>query len=514
MKAFLQELRRRKVIQVAAAYLLVAWLLMQVADVMFPSLGLPEWTVTLVVALLILGFPLALILSWAYELSSSGLQREAASDDVHEGTGFSQSADKSIGVLPFIDLSPDKDQEYFSDGLTEELLNALARVKDLRVSSRTSSFAFRGSSADIPTVANKLGVNFVVEGSVRKAGDHLRITAQLIEAASDSHIWSQTYDRNLDDIFVIQDDIARQIAGALQIELMPQPISEATTDDVQAYDYYLRGRSNFSRLGKDNIRRAIRMFKQATHIDPDFAQAWAGLAMAHAYCVILFDSGAGDMLAAEEASNRAIELDPNLAESYAARIMVYAATSQFEDAENAFRRAVELDPANFDAYYQFGRLQFKRGKRAEAVSLFQRASDIDPTDYQSSNLSVPIYKDLGDDEKALAAARRGIKAAELHIKQQPGNARAYLLGAGSLMHLGERDKALRFAESAQRVDPDSEDTNYNAACFYANAGELEKALDCLDKGLHDPDWMDNDVDLNPLRDHPRFKKMMKRLRHG
>ena len=256
------------------------------------------------------------------------------------------------------------------------------------------------------------------------------------------------------------------------------------------------------------------MFGQATHIDPDFARAWAGLAMAHAYCVLQFDSGDKDLRAAENASSRAIELDPNLAESYAARIMVYAAASRFDEAENAFRKAIELDPANFDAYYQFGRLQFKRGRRAEAVALFQRASDIDPTDYQSPNLSVAIYKDLGEGDKALAAARRGVEAAELHIKQNPGNARAYLLGAASLLYLGERDKALQYVESAQRVDPDSEDTNYNAACFYANAGELEKALDSLDRGVHDPDWMDNDTDLDPLRDHPRFKEIMHNMRHG
>jgi len=349
---------------------------------------------------------------------------------------------------------------------------------------------------------------------VRKAGEHLRITAQLIEAESDTHLWSQTYDRNLDDIFALQDDIARHIARALQIKLLPQRISDASTEDIQAYDYYLRGRGHLSRHGKENIRRAIRMFGQATHIDPGFARAWAGLALAHAYCVLLFNSGADDMRAAEEASSRAIELDPDLAESYAARMMVYAAASRFDDAETAFRKAIELDPANFDAYYQFGRLQFKRGKRAEAVALFQRASDIDPADFQSSNLSVAIYNDLGDNERATAAARRGVEAAELHIKQHPGNARAYLLGANSLLYLGNTDKALQFAESAQRVDPDSEDTHYNAACFYANAGYPEKALDCLEKGVHDPDWMDNDVDLDPLRDHPRFKALMGKMRQA
>ena len=293
MKAFLAELKDRKVIRVAIVYLVAAWLIMQVADVMFPALGLPEWSITLVAALLIIGFPVALILSWAYEVGPDGIRRDERGKE-DEPASIDK---KSVGVLPFVDMSPGKDQEYLSDGLTEELLNVLAQLPGLRVSSRTSSFSLKNANADIRTLAERLETAFVVEGSVRKAGERLRITTQLIEAASDTHLWSQTYDRELDDVFAIQNDIARQIAKVLQIRLLPDSLPSPTTDDVEAYEYFLRGRSFFIRLGYQNVCNAIDMFEKATITDPEFARAWAGLALGHACRVLMFDSDPADIQA-------------------------------------------------------------------------------------------------------------------------------------------------------------------------------------------------------------------------
>jgi adenylate cyclase len=510
LKAFLTELRDRKVFRVAIVYLVAGWLVMQIADVMFPALGLPEWSVTLVAALLIVGFPVALVLSWAFEAGPDGIHRDKRDDD--KATVSADS--KSVGVLPFADMSPGKDQEYFSDGLTEELLNVLAQLPGLRVSSRTSSFSLKNANADIRTVAERLGTAYVVEGSVRKADDNLRITAQLIEASSDTHLWSQTYDRELDDVFAIQDDIARQIAKVLQVKLLPDSLPSPTTDNVEAYEYFLRGRGLFNRLGYQNIRSAIDMFEKATIADPEFARAWAGLALGHAYCVLLYGTGAADMHAADEASSRAIALNPELADGYVARIMVCAAGSRGKEAEAAFRKAVELDPDNFEAYYQFGRYMFKQGKFERVIELWERAREIDPDDFQTPNVSIGIYQHLGDRDKALQAAKAGARTAALYVEQHPDNSRAWMLGARAFLHLGERDKAMQFAEAALHTDPDSESTNYNGACFYALAGEIEKALDCLEDAIafNDPDWMDNDSDLDPLRGEPRFQALMASIR--
>lgn len=519
MKAFLRELRKRKVIQVVVVYLIAGWIIMQVADVMFPALGLPDWSIRLAAAMLILGFPVAIILSWAYELGPGGLRRESDADDPGESTSAELPAPapaddekgKAVAVLPFVDMSADKDQEYFSDGLTEELLNALAQLEDLRVSSRTSSFAFKNSTADIRAVADKLDVQFVVEGSVRKAENRLRIAAQLIEAASDKHIWSQVYDRNLDDVFAIQDDIARQIAAALQVKLLPQVMPARGTANVEAYEHFLRGRSLFNRLGRQNILKSIDMFERATRLDPEFSHAWAALALSHAYTVMFFGGGDEEMAAADSASRKAIALDPNCADGHTARIMVAAARSADDEADAAFRKAIELDPANFEAYYQYGRYQFKRGDRQQALAMFDRARAIDPYDFQAPILSLGILRNQ-DEQKAREAARDGIRAAEAHLEQHPDNPRAYMLAAGALQYLGDMDRAYQFVESALRIDPESEDTQYNGACFYAAVGETEKALDCLEKGFHDPDWIENDADLESLRDHPRYKQLVSESR--
>ncbi|NIS91466.1 MAG: tetratricopeptide repeat protein [Woeseiaceae bacterium] len=509
MKAFLTELKDRKVFRVAIVYLVAGWLVMQIADVMFPALGLPEWSVTLVAAFLIVGFPVALVLSWAYEAGPGGIRRDRRDTD----NAPASADDKSVGVLPFADMSPGKDQEYFSDGLTEELLNVLAQLPGLRVCSRTSSFSLKNANADIHTVAERLGTAYVVEGSVRKADDNLRITAQLIEAASDTHLWSQTYDRELDDVFAIQDDIARQIARVLQVKLLPDSLPSPTTDDVEAYEYFLRGRNFFNRLGHQNIRNAIGMFEKATIADPEFARAWAGLALGHAYCVLLYGAGAADMHAADEASSRAIALSPKLADGYVARIVVCSAGSRGKEAEAAFRKAVELDPDNFEAYYHFGRYMYKQGKLERVIELWERAREIDPDDFQTPNVSVGVYEHLGDTDGALQAAQDGARTAALYVEQHPENARAWMLGANAFYHLGDRDKAMQFAEAALQADPDSEDTLYNGACLYARAGEIEKSLDCLERGgVHDTDWMDNDPDLDPLRGEPRFQALMARLR--
>ena len=393
--SFIKELKRRNVIRVAIVYAVAAWLLIEVSATTFPMLRLPEWTATFVTVLLMIGFPLALIFAWAFELTPEGLKKEKdvdRSQSITHITGRkldfaiiavlavalvffasthqwgSESADepdiaeaatggeRSIAVLPFVNMSDDPGNEYFSDGISEELLNVLIRVEGLRVASRTSSFAFKDKDISIPSIAKELNVNHVLEGSVRKAGNTVRVTAQLVDVRTDSHLWSGTYDRELEDIFAIQDEISRQIVQALKIvlgageqEAMAPP--QKLTENLQAYERYLRGRYFWQRRGEDNIRHAIDLFEQATALDPQFARAWSSLAAAHitlpTYSVAPPDEHYSQ---AASVAQKALALDDTLAEAYAVLGDVARADRKWAEAEAHYLRAIASEPKNSTAH--------------------------------------------------------------------------------------------------------------------------------------------------------------------
>jgi adenylate cyclase len=538
MRKFLAELRRRNVFKVATLYVVVAWALMQGADVMFPALNLPAWTVTLVAALVIVGFPVALMLAWAYELTSSGVARDRPGVDTDANTERSPTPQaleqpsthytpiatpaaaakpaiddrrRSLAVLPFADLSPGHDHEYFADGLTEELLNALARVAGLRVPSRTSCFAFRGQDIDVAAVAERLRVSHVLEGSVRRSGERVRITAKLVDTGTDSHLWAETYDRTLDDIFAIQGDIAHQIVGALELRLRPQDASDPTTTDAPAYELYLKGLGLLNRFGPKSLRSAMEAFRRATELDPRFAKAWAGLSAVHSAFAAYHSGGAAAIAASDEASRRAVALAPHVAEVHTARAVSFSAQQRYEEAAAEFDRAVELNPRSLDAWYQYGRMELHRGDLPRALELFEKAMQTDPEDYQSPFLVAPIHRKLGDEKKALEIERRGCALAQRHIESYPDNARAYFLAIVALYNIGERDKAFEWADKAVAIDPTDGNTRYNVACFYAQLGEADRAFEFLRGSIASRSWAENDPELDPIRGDPRFQEFLATL---
>jgi adenylate cyclase len=523
MRQFLAELRQRNVFKVAVVYLVVGWLIMQVVDVMFPVLGLKRWTMTLIAALLIVGFPVALMLAWALDLTPEGIRRAGAKagsvkPDAVPAPAAEQilqnmpreDARKSVAVLPFADLSPGNDNEYFSDGLTEELLNVLTRVPGLRVSSRTSCFAYKGKDADIRDVTERLRVTHVVEGSVRKSGERVRVTAQLIEAESDTHLWSNTWDRQLDDIFAIQDEIARRIVDALALTLRPGDALDATTRDPRAYDTYLKGLSFYHRFGPKSLGFAIEMFERATSFDPGFAKAWAGLAVAHATLAAYYDGGEAELEAADRASRRAVELGPGLAEAHVARAVYFSARRDFEQAAQEFEHAIRLNPGLFEGWYQYARTALHQGRPRRALELFERAAEVNPDDYQGPLIAAPHYRSLGLEDKAREAERRGVALAERHLQDFPDNARAYVLATAALHNLGRIDDAIAWAERAIAIDPGDPNIRYNVACLYAQLGEIDTAFHYLEGSVSSRTWAENDPELEPLRSDPRFAALMAR----
>jgi adenylate cyclase len=449
------------------------------------------------------------------------VEKDAASVSASTATGnLSPQRDRqaihSLAVLPFADLSAERDQEHFGDGVAEEILNALTKIGGLRVPARTSSFAFRGLSFDARDIGARLGVEALLEGSIRKAGQRLRINVQLIDARNGYSLWSEQFDRELADIFAIQDEIASSVINALSLSIgrrQDRHLVRASTTNVEAYEFYLRGRKLFQKWTRENINLAREMFERAVAIDPNFAAAWAGLATAHVH---LFGCDNDPHLAkGREASARALTLDPQSAEAHVAAGQGLSMEQRYADAAAEFERAIELDPTLFDAHYYFARSCFKSGDLEKSLRLFQRAQSVRPDDYQPFYLEALVLTQLGRHDEARNAYQRSLEFTGKYLDLHPDDARSYVLGAGALARLGEPDRAKEWAERAISLARDDDAILYNAGCALAVVGDEERALDALERaigaGLAGGDWVSQDPDWERLRDHPRFQKLVQRL---
>jgi adenylate cyclase len=427
-----------------------------------------------------------------------------------------KQAVRSLAVLPFADLSPERDQEYLGDGIAEEILNALARISGLRVPARTSCFAFRGLNLDAREIGQRLGVQGLLEGSIRKAGHRLRISVQLIDARNGYHLWSERFDRQLDDVFAVQEEIANSVISYLGLSLTPREdrqVHKRSTTSVQAYEFYLRGRKLFQKWTRENIALARQMFDRAVAIDPHFAAAWAGLATAHVH---LFGCDNEPHLEkARQASARALMLDPESAEAHVAAGQGFSMEQRYSEAAAEFERAIELDPTLFDAHYYYARSCFKWGELEKALRLFQQAQRVRPEDYQPVYLEALVLTQLKRHDEARHAYRQALESTGKYVDLNPDEPRPYVLGAGALARLGEVERAKQWADRAISLAPDDDAILYNAACALAVVGEKDRALDvlerALDAGLAGGDWIPHDPDWEKLRDHPRFDSLITRL---
>ena len=508
------ELKRREVYPVIVAYAIVGWVILQIGEVTFDPLGLPTWVMPALIVLVVAGFPVALALAWMYDITPRGIRRDRIPGPDRGTDGDAPS----IAVLPFLDLSATKDQQYFCEGVAEEILNALTRIRDLHVAARSSSFQFSSQAGDVRAIGRKLGVKSILEGSVRKSGHKLRVTAQLVKVTDGYHIWSKEFDSELEDVFAIQDEIAASIAEAL-VETMSEQEKESIRavppTHIDAYDYYLRGRHYFKRFHKVDIEHARQMFWQALDIDPNFALAWAGYADCHSFLMMYVDPNPIHARQADRASQRALELGPELAEAHASRGLACLVGRDFEAAEAAFRKALELNPQLFEAYYYYARTRFHQGDLDGAAELFRKAADADPADYQSRCLRVQILRGTGHTALAIEEAREAVQVLEKHLEWYPDDARGLHLGAGSLIALGQTERAKNWLRRALELDPDDPIVLYNVACNFATLGETDESLDYLEQAVEhgnvSSDWMRNDEDLVSLRSTPRFAALLRRV---
>ena len=426
-----------------------------------------------------------------------------------------ESGRKSIAVLPFTNMSADPENEYFTEGIAEEILNALMKVRALDVASRTSAFAFKGSKEDISEIGRKLKVQTVLEGSVRKAGNRLRISAQLMNVATGFHLWSERYDREMEDVFAIQDEIATSIVNALKVVLSEKEeaaIKKVPTQSVRAYEYYLRGRQLFHQRRPETLDAAEDMYRRAIALDPDYALAYAGLADCSSFRFFEHAGGEEALAQAESASRRALKLDPDLAEAHASRGLTLAYQRRFDDAAQEFERAMELDPSLYEAPWYYARSLQAEGKLERAVKLYEHAAELRVDDYQALSHASVSYEGLGRRDEALNAARRAVQAMERALSLNPGDSRALYLGAIALERLGESQRGEEWARRAVQTDPTHPLMLYNVACFHAVAGRTAIALDHLERsielGMRNRDWLMTDPDLVSIRDHSRFQALL------
>ncbi len=591
--SILSELQRRNVVRVAALYLIAGWVLAQVAELLFGALDVPSWSLRLVLGLLLLGFPLALIFAWVYELTPEGLKREheverntsitretgrkinlliagllvvaiaiGGYDVLRDGRAPADSATTaapapaprvpadsvaglastaSIAVLPFVNMSEDRSNEYFSDGLTEELLNLLARVPELKVIARTSSFAYKGKGAKISDIARELQVANVLEGSVRRSGDRVRITAQLIRASDSTHLWSESYDRTIQDIFAVQGEIAGEVVDSLKVELLGRERSHVQaggTQDARAYEAYLRGRYELNKGESEQfLRSALAAFDEAVALDSSFALAHASRAIA---LLDLTRSGyepyAEGFPQARSAAERALELAPEAPEGHVAlgRIKL-AADRDWQGAEASLRKAAQLNPSDASAYDVLGSLASLLGKHDESVDASRRAVSLDPLYARRiQNLAMTYYRARRYDE-ASATARQALVVA-------PGRPGVQsLLGLLALQH-GELQSAAATCEQesiewqrqtclaivyeklGRAADADAQfaelkkngdSSAYQYAQIHAQRGESDEAMHWLEVGrrVRDPGVNQSGIDplLDPVRKDPRFADFLREL---
>ncbi len=434
-------------------------------------------------------------------------RQEAGPEEPRVDRGY----ELSIAVLPFTNMSHDPEQEYFSDGITEDIITDLSKISRLHVVARNTVFTYKGKAVKVKQIAHELGVRYILEGSVRKAGERVRITGQLIDAQTGGHLWADRYDRDLTDIFAIQDEITHAIVNQLKIKLLPEEkkaIESDPTTSVEAYTYYLRGRQFSHAWTRAYMLLARRMFLKAVELDPNYARAYAGIADCE--CAIRDwhekDFPLESILAM---SARALALDPNLAEAHASRGMALHQSGQSEEAGLELRQALALDPSLYEANFHYGRYLFMQGRFTEAVEFFKRAAEIRPDDYLSPIHLMSCYRSLGIETERRRWARIGIERAERALEEHPENSGPAHRGALALAHLGEAERAKEWAARALAIDPDDLVAQYNLACVYSLVGEGERALDLLEAVVPQSShyhllWFQQDSDLDAIRDHPRF----------
>jgi adenylate cyclase len=444
--------------------------------------------------------------------------REEEEDPAAKRGGVAMQDTHSICVLPFANMSGDPEQEYFSDGITEDIITDLSKVSALAVVARNTAFTFKGRAVDVKDVGRTLNVSNVLEGSVRKAGNRLRITAQLIDASSGHHLWAERFDRELTDIFAIQDEISHAIVDALRVKLLPgekRAIENRGTANVDAYNLYLMARQQWIGGTASDSRRPqviVRICEQATVLDPNYAEAWALMALAKAELKFWY----GEETDALQAAEHALSLNPEIPEALVVTAQYLEGEGRRDEAFRRIEAALKFGPESWEVNREAARMLFRQGRLAEAVPFFEKAASLMDSDYHNPGMLITCYRALGDEENLRRVARIALERCEAALARDPTDTSALAFGASSLAIFGEEQRAREWIQRALLFDPDSLGLRYNLACaLVMEIHDPEAALDVLApyfRDVHSPahiKHLEADPDFDQIRDHPRFQQMLK-----
>ena len=590
---FFAELKRRNVYKVAVAYAVVAWLTIQAASIFLPAFNAPQWAMQIIILILVVGFPIALAFSWAFEITPEGIVRESevnpdASVTHHTGrkivaltivlavlaTGLlifqfvrprstssprqSEAAtvpsSKSIAVLPFDNLSGDPQNAYFSEGVQDEILTRLAKIAELKVISRTSTQRFKSAPNDLRQIAQQLGVANILEGSVQRANNQVRVNVQLINAVTDAHLWADTYDRKLTDIFAVESDIAKTIADTLQAKLTGSEkiaITTKPTENPEAHELYLKGRYFWNRRTGANLQKAVEYFEQAIAKDPKYALAYSGLADCHVLLPVYPELGSyprDEMPKALAAAHKAVDLDDSLAEAHTSLARALASDLQLSAAISEFKRAIELNPSYATAHQWFGECLQSQGRVEEGLAELTRAQQVDPLSLVNNALVGFALDTVGKSNEAIAQLRRTIEMdpsfANTHgmlgnVLENQGQLKeavveyekSHSLGADPIAAaqlarayflVGRKAEAQQFWDKLKALSERQYVPAYSLALVQSAFGDKDEALRLLEKSYEDHapfdsadlGWILIDHRLDSLRSDPRFKKLIARIFSG
>jgi non-specific serine/threonine protein kinase len=423
---------------------------------------------------------------------------------------------KAIAVLPFTNMSNDAENEYFSDGLTEELILNLSRLKDIRVVSRTTSMQYKGTKKDIKTIGRELGARYMLEGSVRKFQDNIRITAQLIDVESDAQLWAEAFKGTLADVFDIQEKVSKQIVDALMVKLTPTEkvvLTKRSTLHPQAFDCNLRARDSLYRFTKNSVQTAIELFRKAIEYDGRYADAYAGMSEAYAHLYQQFDRKDVWLDNALESGLKALMYDPSLSEAYSALGLVYLYKKSHKEALESSQKAVELNPGNHTAYWILGRAYVTTDRNQEAIEMFMKVIELNPDFYAAYGDVILCYDRAGEKDKVSEWVRASIEMFPRYLSLHPDDARAHMFFALALVRGGQIETAKEKAVRAIELSPNDPLMYYNAACFYSNVGDTSLALQSLKNAVTSGygfyEWIKRDPDLDNIRNEPEYIEIMK-----